>query len=79
MLVGMRQNLRGESGLRISIDDEVLSDFNEAPYLGLLLISDLSRSNYILKLCTKLSQKMGVLCQMKSKITMTLRMLFLMC
>ena len=41
MLVGKRQKLRGESRLRISIDDEVLSDFNEAPYLGLLLSSDL--------------------------------------
>ncbi len=41
MLVGTRQKLRGESELRISIDDEVLSDFNKAPYLGLLLSSHL--------------------------------------
>ena len=31
MLVGTRQKLRGESELSISIDDEALSNFNEAP------------------------------------------------
>ncbi len=31
MLVGTRQKLQGESVLSISIDDEVLSNFNEAP------------------------------------------------
>ncbi len=72
MLVGTRQKLRGESELRISINDEVLSDFNEAPYLGLLLSSDLSWSNYILKLCNKLSQKVGILCRMKSKVPKSL-------
>ncbi len=68
MLVETRQTLRGESELRISIGDEVLSDFNEASYLGLLLSSDLSWFNYILKLCNKLSQKVRVLCRMKSKV-----------
>ncbi len=48
MLVGTRQKLRGESELRISIDDEVLSDFYEAPCLGIILSRDLSWSNYIL-------------------------------
>ncbi len=60
MLFGTSQKLRGESELRFSIDDEVLYDFNKAQYLGLLLSSDLSWSNYILKLCNKLSQKVGV-------------------
>ncbi len=41
MLVETLQKLRGESKLSISIDDKILSDFNEAPYLGLLLSSDL--------------------------------------
>ena len=38
MLVGTRQIFRGESELCISINDEVLSDFNEAPYRYVELI-----------------------------------------
>ncbi len=51
---GTRQKLRVECELSTSIDDELFSDFNEAPYLGPLLIRDLSWASYILKLCNKL-------------------------
>ncbi len=52
MLLGTRQTLRGESELNISNYDEVLSDFNESHYLRLILSSDMSCADYILKLCT---------------------------
>ena len=48
--------------------DNILEEYTEMSYLGLLLSQNLSWANYISNLSSKLSQKLGVLSRVKDKV-----------
>ncbi len=68
MLVGTRQSLLHSDELRVELDNELMKDLSESPYLGLYLIIDLTWAKHISKLFTKLSQTVAILGRIKSKV-----------
>ncbi len=52
----------------MELDNQLLNDLSESPYLGLYLSNDLSWAKHIDKLCSKLSQKVTILGRIKSKV-----------
>ena len=56
MLLGTHQRLHN-SNVEIILDGEVLQMYECTSYLGVDLMNNLSWSQYIVKLCSKLAQK----------------------
>ncbi len=61
MLLGTRQRLHNNSNIEIILDGEVLQTYECTSYLRVDLINNVSWCQCIVKLCCKLTQKIGIL------------------
>ncbi len=72
MLFGTRQGFHNNSNIEIILDGDVLQTYECTSYLGVDLINSLSWSQYIVlyivKLCGKLAQRIGILRRIKQKV-----------
>ena len=68
MVAGTYQRLHYANGLHVCINDQLLSEVEHYRYLGLDVNGNLTWRKYILHLCSKLAQKVGVLRRLKNKL-----------
>ena len=69
MLAGTHQRLNNATELQIFVNNEILEGVQKYIYLGLNVSNNLTWSSYILSLCSKLAQQVGVIRRLSRKLS----------